>query len=94
MRPGVIPHGMTFSEHLLYEIGVCGEKISDNEKGGRDLVFFQSFQYGRSIAVFVAGIEGQEDHFFVGIGSIVGVVGAQFLDGSVSCGTLSFRGEA
>ena len=37
------------------------------------MVFFQGVQDGRGVAVFIAGVKGQVEHFFVGLVSVPGV---------------------
>ena len=93
MGPGVIAYGMAVGEHLLYKVGTGGEKISYHKKGGRNLMLLQGLQNGWRVAVFVTGIEGEEDDFFIGVGGIVGVLGVQLLDGGISGGTLPFIGK-
>ena len=93
MGPGVIAHGMAVGDHLLYEVGTGRKKISYHKKGGWNLMFLQGLQDGWRVAVFVTGIEGEKDDFFIGVGGIVGVVGVQLLDGGISGGTLPFIGK-
>ena len=56
-------------------------------------MFLQGLQDGWRVAVFVTGIEGEKDDFFIGVGGIVGVVGVQLLDGGISGGTLPSLGK-
>lgn len=59
---------MALSEHLFCEISAGLEKISDDKKGGRSIVFFQRTQNLRHIAVFVFGVKGQIENFiFCGV---------------------------
>ena len=44
--------------------------VADDEKGCRDMVFFQCFQNGRCAAVFISGVEGQIDDGLGGIAYI------------------------
>ena len=56
-------------------------------------MFLLGLQDGWRVAVFVTGIKGEKDDFFIGVGGIVGVVGVQLLDGGISGGTLPFIGK-
>ena len=94
MGPGVIAHGMAVGEHaVLRGPGLVERKFPTTKKVAGTLMLLQGLQDGWRVAVFVTGIEGEKDDFFIGVGGIVGVVGVQLLDGGISGGTLPFIGK-
>ena len=60
------------------------------EKGGGSLVLFQRVQNGGGVSIFVSGVKGQEQHFFVGVHGVIGMKLAQVVGGSVGLGRFSF----
>ena len=69
----VVGDGVTLCDHLFYQFRTGFEIVADDEKGCRDMVFFQCFQNGRCAAVFISGVEGQIDDGFGGIAYIESV---------------------
>lgn len=66
----VVGDGVTLQDHLFYQFRTGFEIVADDEKGCRDMVFFQCFQNGRCAAVFISGVEGQIDDGLGGIAYI------------------------
>ena len=66
----VVGDGVTLCDHLFYQFRTGFEIVADDEKGCRDMVFFQCFQNGRCAAVFISGVEGQIDDGLGGIAYI------------------------
>ena len=74
MAHGVITHDMPFTDHPPHQIGIPFNVIANQEEGSRGIVLLECVQDLFRAAVFVAGIEGQIDHFFVCVAKISGVV--------------------
>ena len=70
----MVSHDMSLIGHTLNQIRIGGNKIPYYKKGGRGIVLLESVQNGGCVSVFITGVEGQVDYFFVRFSGEISVI--------------------
>ena len=80
----MVSHIVALGYHSFYQVRAGLQIISNQEKGGVYIVFFQGVQDGGCVSVFITGVKGQVDDLILGILGIVGIELLQIIRGGIS----------